>query len=70
VEQVGREFYISPPRCATCGDVIGVYELLVHIVDDQARETSRAAEDAEWYPAGACWHVACYTAVDAAGVDF
>jgi len=31
-------------RCAYCADVIGMYEPVVIVVDDESRLTSRAAE--------------------------
>jgi hypothetical protein len=47
-------------RCARCGEVIGVYEPLVHVVDGVAQKTSRAA-DPEIVHArtGAVFHLAC-----------
>ena len=42
--------------------MIGVYEPLVHVLDGHVHETSRAAEQAEWQPAGACYHAECYAA--------
>lgn len=47
--------------------MIGVYEPLVHVVDGQARETSRAAEHVEWCPAGPCYHADCYAGGAEAG---
>jgi hypothetical protein len=49
--------------------VIGVYEPLVHIVDGQARETSRAAEHAEWHLPRACYHAECYADGAATGAE-
>jgi hypothetical protein len=47
-------------RCAGCGDVIGVYEPLVHIVSGIAHRTSRAADPAlAQAEPGSCYHVAC-----------
>lgn len=55
-----------PPRCAHCGDVIGVYEPLVAIVDDGlVRETSRAAEPHLVLTArDAMYHSVCYELVN------
>jgi hypothetical protein len=46
--------------CASCGDVIGVYEPPVHVVGGIAHKTSRAADPhlARSQP-GACYHLAC-----------
>jgi hypothetical protein len=49
--------------------VIGVYEPLVHVIDGQVHETSRAGEHAEWHPAGACYHAECYAGGAAAGAE-
>jgi hypothetical protein len=34
----------GPPFCVHCGDVIGVYEPIVQVIDGQHCETSRAAQ--------------------------
>lgn len=50
-----------PPRCELCGELIGVYERLVHLIDDDPRETSRAADPHLSPAAGGAWyHAACY----------
>jgi hypothetical protein len=49
----------APPRCASCGDVIGVYEWLVCVIEGVARKTSRAAEPQLVSARGACYHVGC-----------
>lgn len=47
------------PRCRRCGDVIGVYEPIILLVEGRSRETSRATEpDAGTH--GDCYHGACY----------
>ncbi len=47
--------------CAYCGDVIGVYEPMVVVVDGQAQETSQAAVSELPTVAGASYyHRACY----------
>lgn len=47
-------------RCASCGEVIGVYEPLVHLIDGIAHRTSRAADpQLARTEAGAYYHVAC-----------
>jgi hypothetical protein len=53
---------VGPPRCAHCGDVIGVYEPLLEVVGDALeRETSRAAEPDLSLAGGAAWyHAGCY----------
>jgi hypothetical protein len=48
-------------RCQHCDDVIGVYEPMIVLSDGQPRNTSRAAEQDDGPPVGACYHHACYT---------
>lgn len=48
------------PRCARCGDVIGVYDPLVHVAGETARGTSRAAEPDIATLAGRIYHDECY----------
>lgn len=51
----------GPPRCAYCGDVIGVYEVLVHVVDGRPEKTSRAAQAGLWQSSpGRFYHFVCY----------
>ena len=50
----------GPPRCAACGEIIGVYEPLVHVAGRLVRQTSRAAEPDACFSGGACYHAACY----------
>ena len=58
VEQIASD--TLPPRCEHCGEVIGVYERLVHVSGNTARETSRAAEpELSQKPAGAYYHAGC-----------
>ena len=46
--------------CARCGQVIGVYEPLVHVIDGVAHKTSRAAEpQLAQGRADAFYHLAC-----------
>ncbi len=49
------------PVCAVCGEVIGVYEPLMHVVDEIPRETSIAA-CREHLPelTGPLWHRDCW----------
>jgi hypothetical protein len=47
-------------RCLLCGDVIGVYEPLIHVLDDAARHTSRAADPELYRAGGSHYHVDCY----------
>ncbi len=50
----------SAPLCAACGDVIGVYEPLVHVIDGVAHKTSRAAEPQLAQGQGdVLYHLAC-----------
>lgn len=57
-----EEPYLSegPPRCARCGDVMGVYEPLIHVADERVRRTSRAAEPDVCRADGVCYHASCY----------
>jgi hypothetical protein len=56
----------SPPsvarrlRCAVCRDVIGVYEPLVHVLEDLAWRTSLAAEPGVASAGGEHYHADCY----------
>lgn len=50
-------------RCRACGDVIGVYEPLVTLIDGQANETSRAAREDVGALGEECYHHACFTPV-------
>jgi hypothetical protein len=56
----GRPTFNAPPRCAACGEVLGVYEPLVHVIDRSARRTSRAAEPDVCGAGSDCYHVVCY----------
>ena len=48
-------------RCRHCGEVIGVYEPLVRLVDGRAYESSRALEPDLLGPTrGEHYHRACY----------
>lgn len=47
-------------RCHHCGEVIGVYEPLMRLVDGDAQETSRAREPDTTSRVGDCYHRACY----------
>ena len=51
-------------RCESCGDVIGVYEPLVRLLDGSPYETSRALESHLTDRHGACYHRICYTRLD------
>ena len=50
----------APPPCTRCGEVIGVYEPAVIVLDDGPRMTSRAAEPAAFDHARERYHRACY----------
>lgn len=61
-----------PPRCSHCGEVIGVYEPLVVLVQGQARETSRLLEPLVGSHADVQYHRACFDRLDGdveAGAD-
>lgn len=45
-------------RCKHCGEVIGVYEPLVRLLDGRVHETSRALGPS--HQAGEHYHRACY----------
>ena len=47
-------------RCARCGEVIGVYEPLVAIIDGEVRETSRLRSPELVAGAGEYFHAGCY----------
>lgn len=55
----GEWRFVDPPRCSACDDIIGVYEPLVHVGDDFAERTSRAASPEICSP-GRCFHLDCY----------
>jgi hypothetical protein len=57
------------PRCARCGEVIGVYERLVEVVAGRARRTSRAADPLACRTGEACFHARCYQHPAVDGVD-
>jgi hypothetical protein len=48
------------PRCATCGELIGVYEPAVWVVDGRVRTTSRAADPDVSAEHGRAFHAGCY----------
>lgn len=48
------------PLCERCGDVIGVYDPLVHVAGETARRTSRAAEPDIAAVGGRIYHDVCY----------
>jgi hypothetical protein len=60
MEAAGWESLHSRPRCMDCGELIGVYEPLMHVIDDIPRRTSRAAEPDVGRSAGDCYHAGCY----------
>jgi hypothetical protein len=47
--------------CGHCGDVIGVYEPLVVLLEGEARETSRAADPQLAAERGEHYHRDCYS---------
>jgi len=49
------------PLCERCGDVIGVYEPMIRVVDGSPVRTSRAAQDAARENGdGPAFHADCY----------
>ena len=51
-------------RCHRCGEVIGVYEPLVELVDGRVHATSRALEPDTAGLVGNCYHRACFERLD------
>lgn len=47
-------------HCTECGEVIGVYESLVTLVDGRALEISRVADPHAVSHATECFHRACF----------
>lgn len=49
------------PRCALCGEPLGVYEPLVEVDGERIRRTSRAAApDLCCGESGSCYHASCF----------
>lgn len=48
------------PRCGHCGEVIGVYEPLVTLLDGRPQETSRVRDPDIVEHADECYHRACF----------
>ncbi len=60
-----RKLTTMPPRCESCGDVIGVYEPLINVLAGGIRESSRAADPGlSTGASGLLYHAACYQADD------
>ena len=57
---LAREPIGARPRCVACGDVIGVYEPLMHVIGAAARRTSLAADPDACSGDGDCYHAGCY----------
>jgi len=51
-------------RCLRCGDVIGVYEPMVLLLDDEARVTSGAAANRQIPAHARRFHAACFGLLD------
>jgi len=51
-------------RCHCCGEVIGVYEPLVTLIEGRPYETSRALAPDTVDSANDCYHRACYERLD------
>lgn len=61
METVERDRRLRPPlHCDFCGEVIGVYEPLIHVFENSARRTSRAAEPDVSSLKGDRYHLDCY----------
>ncbi len=52
-------FATWPPRCGICGEIMGVYEPLVCVINGVPRETSRAGDPLLARSAEVCYHAAC-----------
>jgi hypothetical protein len=52
------------PRCASCHDVIGVYEPLVRVFEDSVQHASRAAEPLLGSSGECLYHLGCYELLD------
>lgn len=61
--------FAAPPRCARCGDVIGVYEPLVLVRGESIRVTSRAAEPGVLGDDGVGYHAGCHEGASFDGSD-
>jgi hypothetical protein len=56
-----KDAFDEAPLCNGCGEVIGVYEPMVRVVDGAAVRTSRAAQDETVENGrGPAYHLACY----------
>jgi hypothetical protein len=55
-----RSAVSTAPRCALCGEVIGVYEPLVRLCEGQAHEGSRALEPQAIGRDSERYHRACF----------
>jgi hypothetical protein len=67
MEASGREPCAGRPQCVDCGDVIGVYEPLMHVSGATARRTSLAADPEVCSEAGDCYHADCYQRLASSG---
>jgi hypothetical protein len=47
------------PRCGTCGQIIGVYEPVICVIDGVPYRTARAHDPDLLGRAAACYHDAC-----------
>ena len=50
----------EPLRCSHCGDVIGVYEPLITVVEGQPHRTSRLADPLLTAREAGCFHPRCF----------
>ncbi len=52
---------MTAPRCELCGEVIGVYEPLIHVHASGVHQSSRAADPGlSAGESGSLYHTACY----------
>ena len=65
-EAARRRAVSKDAHCLHCGQVIGVYEPLIRLVEGRAQETSRVLDPQVAEAEGHCYHRACYERL---GVD-
>jgi hypothetical protein len=56
----GEQAMSDTLRCRHCGEVIGVYEPLITLVEGRPWETSRLADPLAGALGGTCYHRACF----------
>jgi hypothetical protein len=59
VEHFPRAPHSRPPLCAGCGQRIGVYEPIWHVMGAAGAERTSWLQIADGGPAGPLWHADC-----------